>query len=956
MKRSSITMTAILALLLSCTGCKSTVPKTPSTEAPASISENGLAISITSQPEAHYNLPGSTATFSVKAASETSLSYSWSYRRKADEPWEACDQSDMTTDTLSVSVTTDLDGSEYRCTITNEDGETVYSEPARLLLTIPLNSNYFPDDGFLVYLRQYDKNENSLLEYEERASVETIDLSYGVWNKANGETLWVRDLKGIEFLPKLSLLNCSGNELTTLDVTGCGALRSLWVDENVTVVGLNGNIQSTRTAPRTPAKLQITLQPSSETVSLGMKTSFRTYALGEGNLTYQWQYRKNDHTSTWTDFDQAVLSNVLTIEAKKEMAGYQVRCAVSDSAGATVYSESATLSILIPITPENFPDDNFREYIHQRAGKDYLSADDQEKWNSIEVSGLGIKSLEGIEFFPNLSKLDCSNNVLSSLDLPSNWILTELDCADNPLAQLDLSQLPRLTILDCSRNQLTRLTLNPITALEHLICTGNELTNLDLNAEKLITLYCSGNHLSDLDLSKASKLIFLDCSSNPLANLKLNAHCSLRGLYCQGNDLKTVSYIADAASEFVGYDNSVLYIETGVTALLSTRLYEEEVLSYQWQTRKDDAADWTSIDGETKANLAILVEDAIYGTQYRCELTRRGNVVWHSLPVTIKAGPLSIDEKHFPDEAFRQYIADEFDLDKDGNLSEYEIKEIKEIHLEGGYVLNGVKTPVIDLTGIEYFPNLEWLDCEENQLSSLDVSQNPLLWHLHCASNHLTALNVSQNPELYYLDCYDNQLSSLIISGAQKLSSLICSANMLTELDTSSNPELMDLYCHHNSIQKLDLSNCPNMMELSINADVPVTGIQEKVVVKRIRTEVISPTAEGLTPLEDGWYVSDNIDKEDSKDCERYGDAWFSKGKVEDGVLFLEGYLVPYQGGGITKLKVASDVEVYACGGTAEDDEADIEYFNDCFWSDEPGLYIRVYVENGVVTRIDICS
>ncbi len=663
MKRSSITMTAILALLLSCTGCKSTVPKTPSTEAPASISENGLAISITSQPEAHYNLPGSTATFSVKAASETSLSYSWSYRRKADEPWEACDQSDMTTDTLSVSVTTDLDGSEYRCTITNEDGETVYSEPARLLLTIPLNSNYFPDDGFLVYLRQYDKNENSLLEYEERASVETIDLSYGVWNKANGETLWVRDLKGIEFLPKLSLLNCSGNELTTLDVTGCGALRSLWVDENVTVVGLNGNIQSTRTAPRTPAKLQITLQPSSETVSLGMKTSFRTYALGEGNLTYQWQYRKNDHTSTWTDFDQAVLSNELTIEAKKEMAGYQVRCAVSDSAGATVYSESATLSILIPITPENFPD-----------------------------------------------------------------------------------------------------------------------------------------------------------------------------------------------------------------------------------------------------------------------------------------------------EAFRQYIADEFDLDKDGNLSEYEIKEINEIHLEGGYALNGVKTPVIDLTGIEFFPNLEWLDCEENQLSSLDVSQNPLLWHLHCASNHLTALNVSQNPELYYLDCYDNQLSSLIISGAQKLSSLICSANMLTELDTSSNPELMDLYCHHNSIQKLDLSNCPNMMELSINADVPVTGIQEKVVVKRIRTEVISPTAEGLTPLEDGWYVSDNIDKEDSKDRERYGDAWFSKGKVEDGVLFLEGYLVPYQGGGITKLKVASDVEVYACGGTAEDDEADIEYFNDCFWSDEPGLYIQVYVENGVVTRIDICS
>ena len=227
MKRSSITMTAVLALVLSCTGCKSTEPQTPSTEALASISENEPAISITSQPEDHYNLPGSTATFSV--------------------------------------------------------------------------------------------------------------------------------------------------------------------DESVTTVGPNEVIQTTQ-SPRTPAKPHITLQPSSETVSLGMKTSFRAYALGEGNLTYQWQYRKNDHTSAWSDFDLAVLSNELTIEAKKEMAGYQVRCAVSDSAGATVYSESATLSILIPITPENFPDDNFREYIHQRAGKDYLSADNQEKWNSIEVSGLGMSS------------------------------------------------------------------------------------------------------------------------------------------------------------------------------------------------------------------------------------------------------------------------------------------------------------------------------------------------------------------------------------------------------------------------------------------------------------------------------------------------------------------------------------------------------------------------------------
>ena len=51
--------------------------------------------------------------------------------------------------------------------------------------------------------------------------------------------------------------------------------------------------------------------------------------------------------------------------------------------------------------------------------------------------------------FPNLTKLDCSNNNLSKLDLSHTPRLTELRCYNNRLEKLDLSFTPQLELLHC---------------------------------------------------------------------------------------------------------------------------------------------------------------------------------------------------------------------------------------------------------------------------------------------------------------------------------------------------------------------------------------------------------------------------------------------------------------------------------------------------------------------------
>ena len=71
---------------------------------------------------------------------------------------------------------------------------------------------------------------------------------------------------------------------------------------------------------------------------------------------------------------------------------------------------------------------------------------------------------------------------------------------------------------------------------------------------------------------------------------------------------------------------------------------------------------------------------------------------------------------------------------------------------------------ISDLTGIEDFIALEFLQCDDNQITEIDVSNNINLLQLFCSNNQLTSLNVSSNPLLNHLYCFGNLLTSLDVS------------------------------------------------------------------------------------------------------------------------------------------------------------------------------------------------
>jgi hypothetical protein len=110
---------------------------------------------------------------------------------------------------------------------------------------------------------------------------------------------------------------------------------------------------------------------------------------------------------------------------------------------------------------------------------------------------------------------------------------------------------------------------------------------------------------------------------------------------------------------------------------------------------------------------------------------------------------------------------------------------------------------IADLTGIEAFTALTYLDCSDNQLNHIDVSSSLGLLTLKCNFNNLMQLNVSSNTSLLYFECYENQLTSLDISNNIFLTELWCNDNQLTSLDVQG-IDLYVLVCDNNQLTVID--------------------------------------------------------------------------------------------------------------------------------------------------------
>ena len=135
---------------------------------------------------------------------------------------------------------------------------------------------------------------------------------------------------------------------------------------------------------------------------------------------------------------------------------------------------------------------------------------------------------------------------------------------------------------------------------------------------------------------------------------------------------------------------------------------------------------------------------------------------------------LDIDD--VDDDAFADYLSCKVDTDGDGYISQKEADRVTSIgNLSQDFTYgNGLcASGVEDLDGIEVFKNLKVLLVCDNELESLDLSQNTKLRKEDCSDNYLEDLELPETEKLTTLWAYDNRLDELDVSGAPELDDLL---------------------------------------------------------------------------------------------------------------------------------------------------------------------------------------
>lgn len=222
---------------------------------------------------------------------------------------------------------------------------------------------------------------------------------------------------------------------------------------------------------------------------------------------------------------------------------------------------------------------------------------------------------------------------------------------------------------------------------------------------------------------------------------------------------------------------------------------------------------------------------------------------------------IGINDDNFKDAGFREIIAENYDLDGDGRLSENERKTTY-MSVSGMLNMSDTVTTIESLDGISFFPNIEILRCGGIGLTELDVSGLYNLKSLTCHGNHLTSLSLITNYALEFLNCSDNDITELILPMSSQLKTLYCYANSISSLDLKKVPNVVDLRCDQNELTALDLSGCTHLELINCSSNhIPSLDLSKTAITEATDYEIGDQNIDVVAKYEDGLVIVPFADK-----------------------------------------------------------------------------------------------
>nr|WP_314839697.1 T9SS type A sorting domain-containing protein [uncultured Flavobacterium sp.] len=696
-----------------------------------------------------------------------------------------------------------------------------------------------PDSKFedkLIALGIDRDGKNGKVATESISTVTSLDVN----------TSGITNLSGIQDFVALTSLNCSRNQLTTLDVSKNVALSNLnsyqnrlitldvsknialnylFCSENqLTTLDISQNINLTELycqknlLSSLDVSKNVTLKEfycSSNkltTLDVSKNIALINFYCDSNQLTtldvsknialVQFNCSSNNLTSLnlKNGKNTLLISSIISLVSNRDL-----RCIVVDNIAyantnwATKKDATALFSSFdcssITIIPDTKFEDKLIALGIDTDGKNGLVLNSSiAAITTLDVSNSTIADLKGIEGFTSLTTLNCSGNQLKKLDLSKNTTITTLNCSNNPT--LICIQVANLT------TAASWTTTKDVTASFSLDCTIYTLIPDTKFEEKLIALGIDRDGKNGKVATESiATITSLSLSSSSITNLTgIQDFISLVSLECFGNNITSLDVSKNISLKYLGCTATKLITLDLSKNVALTTFYcsNSQLTSLNIKNGKNTLITTNSINLVGNPNLkCILVDDETYANA-NWSTKKDATASFNSTDCT----PYTL----IPDGRFEDRLI-VLGIDTDGKNGKVKTASI-ELLTDLSIINAGIK----DLTGIQDFKALKTLICNANELTTIDLSKNIALTELYCNNNLITTLDVSKNINLSYLACFDNQIAVLDVSKNVLLKTLSARNNKIASLDLSKNVLLETLICKDNVLTTLNLKNGKNTL------------------------------------------------------------------------------------------------------------------------------------------------
>ncbi len=571
----------------------------------------------------------------------------------------------------------------------------------------------------------------------------------------------ISDLTGIEFFTDLETLSAFNNNLSNIDLsqnsnldTALLALNNLTSidlsnNPNLISISLNDNNLSSIDLSNNTALLQVFINNNNlNSIDVSMLSNLENLGLSGNNLTVLDASQNPSLTSLFCNDNQLQSLNVQNGN-NTNFTNFQAQNNPNLSC-ITVDDVNFSNTNWLNASPQfNF---DAQSYFSPDCSNLISIPDPNFEQALIDLNidtDLIINGLTSLNNVNGVTTLDISNKNISDLtgiEFFNN--LQFLTADNNSISTLVLDQNTQLITVGLFQNQLSSIVLPNNNVLSSIDLGDNLLTQIDLsNSLNLSSVFVNNNVIDNIDVSMLSNLNILDVSGNNLTQLDLSPNTVLSQIDVSGNDLSTLN------------------VQNG------------------------NNTDFTNFQAQNNPNLScITVDDVNYSNTNWLNASPQFNFDAQSYFSPDCSNLISI-----PDPNFEQAL---IDLNIDTDLIINGLTSLNNVN--GVTTLDISNKNISDLTGIEFFNNLQFLTADNNLISTLVLDQNT---------------------QLITLGLFQNQLSSIVLPNNNVLSSIDLGNNLLTQIDLSNNPNLSSVFVNNNLIDDIDVSMLSNLNILDLSGN-----------------------------------------------------------------------------------------------------------------------------------------